>query len=179
MISNSLKKISKNTRLSPITLTQERPGLPVSQSRKLETNQPVDHAGPLELPKLCLIDSALPQVRRTKQESPLKTYSHAVDSHVEWVAMVDSQVELGASSRDQDSLQVTNTTTTTGAELTHSLHVNTTLRESIPLVEPLNLLPNVTRLATLSPNVNTTMIKLRPRTLTVYPTTLPRFKLKS
>ena len=179
MISNYQRKISLNTKPSLITLTLEKPGLLVSPSKKSEINQHADHAGPSEQLRPCLIDFVSLQDRRTRPESPLKTCFHVVDSPAEWVATVDSQVELGASSKDQDSLPVTNTTTITGAEPTLLLPVSTILKESIHHVEPHNPLPSVIKPVTPNLNVSTIVIRSKLRTHTVSQVMLPKFKLKS
>lgn len=83
--------------------TPEHNGQTVNQSKKLEINQTVDHVGHSEQLKPCLTDGALP--RKTKAESQLKIYSHAVDSHAEMDAMEDILQEPGDIGLQQDLLQ--------------------------------------------------------------------------
>lgn len=93
--------------------------------------------------------------------------------------MVVSPVVLGASSREPDLSQETNTETINGAVLTVSQFVNITLKESTPHVVKVNPLPNATRLAHLNLVEITPRIRSRARALTLSPTTSPRSKPRS
>lgn len=156
-----------------------KPGQLANRSKKFVINPLVDHVGHLVLLKPCLIDSALPQDRKSKPEFQLKIFFHAVESSAVWDATEVSLAVLGAISRDKDSSQVTNTTITTGAVHTVSLNANTTLKEeSTLLADQVNQPPSAIKSATLNPSVNTSLTRSTPVTHTPSPTTLKRSKQK-
>lgn len=141
-------------------------GLIVNQSRKYVINLPVDHAGPLEQLKLCLIDFVSLQINPSRQESLLKIYLHAVDSLVDLDVTEDSPEVLGVISRARDLLLVIFSVTRTGAVHIALLPATIMSMEPMVPVEKVSPLLNVLRLALLNLNVNTTLIRSMPPTPT-------------
>jgi hypothetical protein len=141
-------------------------GLIVIPSRKSVISLLVDHAGLLEQLKLCQIDFVLLQAKPSRLESPLRIYSHAVDSLVVLDATEDSLEVLGAISRTRDSLLVIFSETITGAVHTLLLLAIIMSMENMVPVELVRPPLNVLRLAQLNPIVSINLIRSMPLILT-------------